>query len=506
MSRLVPLLGFVFFAGCANLQSASRGRQLAPPPGATGPLRDLEDRLRTAAGPDKSGFTLLEVNREALEWRLALIDSAKHSLDLMTFIWWGDEAGELVLKRVIDAADRGVKVRLIVDDMTTIDDGKELRLRDVPNAAIDAHPNIELRVFNPWNNREAVGRATEFVVDFKRLNQRMHNKALIADNRAAIMGGRNLGNEYFGLHSDFNFHDVDVLSVGPATRQVSGVFDRYWNSEWVVPLTKLADAGTKETLAQERAELEARLRASTKLAQFPLAPADWSEQLRALAMDPGTSTVITDAPDQGITHHMPETVRALWAGATKEVLVANAYIIPEEEVFKRTAAELKPGVRFVMLTNSLGSTDAAGVHAHYTDWRPRMVAGGVELYELRHDAKVRATLADTKPVESGFIGLHAKVMVVDQQRVLIGSMNLDPRSWNHNTEMGMLIECPSLAAQLAKVVENDLKPENAWRIALDEAGGVTWNSGAEVRRDAPVRDESQRREELLHLLLPADLY
>ncbi|MFZ5443540.1 MAG: phospholipase D family protein [Myxococcota bacterium] len=400
-----------------------------------------------------------------------------------------------------------MKVRLIVDDMTTIDDGKELRLRDVSNAAIDAHPHIELRVFNPWSNREAVGRAVEFVGDFTRLNQRMHNKALIADNRAAIMGGRNLGNEYMGLSPTFNFRDVDVLSVGPATRQVSGVFDRYWNSEWVVPLKSLAAAGTAESFATERAELAARLAAATTLSRFPLAPKDWAAELAALTLHAGTSRVVTDTPEEGsLTHHMPATIRTLWAEANQEVLVANAYIIPDELVFKRTAEELKTGVRFVMLTNSLGSTDAAGVHAHYTEWRPRMVAGGVELYELKHDAKLRELVADTPPVRSGFVGLHAKVMVVDRKKVLIGSMNLDPRSWSHNTEMGMIIDCEPLAHELAAALDRDLQPENAWRIALDGEGNVTWVSGTTVRREPPTREDGQALEEKLHLLLPADLY
>jgi putative cardiolipin synthase len=322
------------------------------------------------------------------------------------------------------------------------------------------------------------------------------------------MGGRNLGNEYFGLNPTFNFQDVDVMSVGPATRQVSGVFDAYWNSEWVVPQAQLAQTVSADALKTERAELVARLRDAKKtLENFPLDPKDWSAELAALELHPGTSNVITDTPEKGsLDHHMPAMVGELWKAAQKEVLVANAYIIPDEVTFKRTAEELKPGVRFVMLTNSLASTDAAGVHAHYTEWRPRMVAGGVELYELKHDAKVRSQIVDTKPVEAGFMGLHAKVMVVDRSRVLIGSMNLDPRSWVHNTEMGMLIECPQLAAQLASVIDRNLAAENAWRIALDGSGQVTWVSGPEVRRTAPARDEGQRREEMIHKLLPADLY
>lgn len=507
--RFLGMLLLLLPLACASRNKVLRPTEQALTPGRTGPLAQLENDVQDVLGAEQSGFKLLEVNGEALKWRLALIDSAQHSLDLMTFLWWGDEAGDLVLKRVIDAADRGVKVRLIVDDMTTIDDGKGFTLRDVSNAAVAAHPNIELRVFNPWGNRGAVGRAVEFVGDFTRLNQRMHNKALIADGHAAIMGGRNLGNEYMGLHSDFNFRDLDVLTVGQAARQVSGVFDRYWNSDWVVAQETLGGDGTVETLTAERERLIKNLEGATKLAAYPVAVQDWSKALTALQdeLHVGTSRVVTDTQDgDGVTHRMPEIVSQLWASAQTEVLVTNAYIIPDEQVFKRTGDELKPGVRFVMLTNSLASTDAAGVHAHYTEWRPRMVAAGIELYELRHDAVVRGQVVDTAPVKSGFVGLHAKAMVVDRKRVLIGSMNLDPRSWQHNSEMGIIIDSAPLAAQLAEVIERDLKPENAWRILLSADGAVRWVSGAEERREAPAREESQRVEESIHKLLPADLY
>lgn len=506
MVHRLLLMGLVLVSGCASLQR-SRGREVAAAPGPDGPLATLERGFEQRA-PGRSGFQLLDVNEDALRWRLTAIDSARHSIDLMTFLWWGDEAGELLLERLLAAADRGVKVRLIVDDMTTIDTGKELKLRDISNSAIDAHPNIELRVFNPWSNRDAPGRAVEFVADFSRLNQRMHNKALIADNRAAIVGGRNLGNEYFGLSSDFNFRDIDVLAVGPAARQVSGVFDRYWNSEWVIPQQTLQGGGNSGGLVKERKTLGDRLSAATTLTRFPRPPQDWSAALEALAQSlfPGVSTVVTDTPEEdSMTHHMPKTIRALFAEANEEVLVTNAYVIPDEVVFQRTANEVKRGVRFAMLTNSLASTDAAGVHAHYTEWRPRLVAGGVELYELRHDAPTRSSIADTPPVRSGFMGLHAKSIVVDRKKVLIGSMNLDPRSWAHNTEMGLVIECNELARQLGAAIDRDMLPANAWKIVLDERGEVTWVSGDEVRREAPARD-GQRLEETLHLLLPADLY
>lgn len=506
--RALGLALGVISLGCATVNRSTRPPEHAPQPARTGVLADLEKRLEPTLLADRSAFKLLERSDEALTWRLALIDSATTSIDLMTFLWWGDETGDLVLSHVLAAADRGVKVRLIVDDMSTLDESRDMQLRDVPNAALDAHPNIELRIFNPFNNRGTAGRAVEFLGDFTRLNQRMHNKALIADNHVAIMGGRNVGNEYMGLSQAFNFRDLDVITVGHASRQVSGVFDRYWNSEWVRPQTEIA-VGTLETLKAERDDLQKQLDAATILEKFPKAPREWSAELVALEsqLHAGTSQVFTDTPDgEMVTHRLPDLVRGLWVSATREVLVTNAYIIPDEVTFEKTRKELKPGVRFVMLTNSLGSTDAAGVHVHYSEWRPKMVANGVELYEFKHDAEVRTRVVDTVPVVSKFVGLHAKAMVIDRRRVLIGSMNLDPRSWVHNSEMGILIDCPELGENLAQVIESDLKPENSWQVTLDGKGAVQWVAGNEVRHEAPVRDESQRGDEFIPRLLPADLY
>ncbi len=499
----LALVVLLLTSSCTVTKRATRPAQYAATPSATGPLAELEHRVQDALGAERSGFKLLDRNEDALRWRLALIDSAQHSLDLMTFLWWGDEAGDLLLARVIDAADRGVKVRLIVDDMTTIDDGKETTLRDVPNAAIDAHPNIELRVFNPWRNRGAVGRAVEFVGDFERLNQRMHNKALIADGHAAIMGGRNLGNEYMGLNEAFNFRDLDVLLVGHASRQVNGVFDRYWNSEWVTPQRELDATGTVAALDARREALKAKVTAAPVLSRFAPSP----NVLATLELHVGSSRIATDTPDgDKLTHHLREEVQRLWASAATEVLITNAYVIPDDAAFERTARELKKDVRFVMLTNSLASTDAAGVHAHYTDWRHRLLTSGVELFELKHDAKLRGDVADTAPVKSGFVGLHAKTMVIDRRHVLIGSMNLDPRSWVHNSEMVMLIDCPALGEEVARAFERDVRPENSWRVELDQEANVQWVSGEEVLHEAPAREAGQRIDELLNHLLPADLF
>ena len=211
--------------------------------------RGSRGRGAPTARSDQSGFVLLDSNEDGLRWRLALIDSAQHSIDVQYYVWWDDESGSLLMKRVIEAADRGVKVRLILDDLTTIlEDETHPKLRDAAEALVDAHPNIEIRLFNAWRSRALAGRAVETLNRMERINHRMHNKLLVVDNRAAILGGRNIGNEYFGLSPEFNFRDLDVLGVGAVARQASGVFDRFWNSEWVVPVKALGIAATREDL------------------------------------------------------------------------------------------------------------------------------------------------------------------------------------------------------------------------------------------------------------------
>ncbi len=224
--------------------------------------------------PNVSGFELLDSNADGLLWRLALIDSASQSIDIQYYLWYGDTAGRLMVKRLLDAADRGVKVRILVDDLNTvIRDASTVALGDKVAALIEEHPNIELRLFNPWTSRDLGGRLGESAFQFERVNQRMHNKSMIVDNRAAIIGGRNIGDEYMGLHAEFNFHDLDVLGIGPVARQGSEVFDQYWNSEWVMPVSALKLAVTDTEQEAAYAQMMHHLSIAKSLANFALEPA-----------------------------------------------------------------------------------------------------------------------------------------------------------------------------------------------------------------------------------------
>jgi putative cardiolipin synthase len=403
-----------------------------------------------------------------------------------------------------------VKVRILFDDLSTM-----LRrmtspeLRDELLARIDRHPRIEVRVFNGWHARDWVGRVVEGATEFERLNRRMHNKQMIVDNRAAIIGGRNIGDEYMGLDPAFNFHDLDVLGVGPVARQGSAVFDRYWNSDWVrrIPAYR---GPAKGTLTPEMIELP------PEAADHPAMKAFLSEAGRRAsdidrlpdALSIGRSTVHTDPPSRAATsrNHMPEAFRALMRSARREVLITNAYIIPDE-IFIRDLRELTArGVTVRILTNSLASHDVPAVNAHYEKWRTPLLDTGAALHELRADAAIQAELVDTPPVRSGFVGLHTKAMVIDRERSFIGSMNLDPRSEVFNSEMGVVIDSAALSESLSARMARDMDGANSWRVTRDADGGLRWTSTAGELTRQPARSLWQRVQNLVFKLAPASYY
>jgi putative cardiolipin synthase len=498
-------------AGCASVPTPRPAPSHALPPRADSPFAAAEEAVRATHGDGHSGFHLLRHNLEALRWRLVLIDSARHSLDLQYYVWFGDKVGQLLMARVLAAADRGVRVRLLFDDLSTLlHDMSHIELRDAMLAKLDRHPNIEIRVFNAWRTRDLLGRVVETTGDFQRLNRRMHNKQMVADNRAAIIGGRNIGDEYFGLNGDFNFHDLDVLGVGPAARQASAVFDRYWNSEWVRPLPRDVSA---EAAAMAS---DASARALALLATDPRGRAildglqSWDAELASLAavLHPGRSAVHADAPSRaaGSRNHMPEAFRALMLSAQREVLITNAYIIPDATFLDDLRTLTARGVTVRLLTNSLASHDVPAVNSHYERWRRPIVEAGAGLHELRPDAAIQREVVETPPVQGRFVGLHVKAMVIDRQRSFVGSMNLDPRSEVINAEMGVVIDSEPLARTLAVAMERDMTGANSWRVESDPQGGLRWVSDAGALTRQPARSLWQRVENLFFKLFPPNLY
>ncbi|MDJ0851660.1 MAG: phospholipase D family protein [Myxococcota bacterium] len=483
---LTLLLGSACRTTPAELPPLPEERALAP--SARGPLAELDRDRRQRLG-SQSGFLLLDRNEDALRWRIALADSAVRSLDLQYYLWYPDSSGALLSAAVLRAADRGVRVRLLVDDLLYFG-------RDRKIAALDGHPHVDVRLYNPWREREAAGgRLVEFLSQRGRLNSRMHNKLMIADGRVAICGGRNIGDHYFGLGKDYNFHDLDLLGVGPVAGKLSQAFDVFWNSGVVAAGENLGEEDPA-LLAQLRTEQVLELSNDPQLERFPRSGSDWSEALGALPakLHGGSAEPAYDRPgepgetDQGSVRQQREAVLQ----AREELLFENAYWVPRESSFENIR-ELwtDRGIRVVVVTNSLASHDVPAVNSEYKKWRRAALESGVELYEIRHDAAVKAK-QDTPPVESEFLGLHVKAFVVDREIVYVGSHNLDPRSRDINTELGVLVRSPGLARELAALIEQDMRGENSWSVQLDEDGDLVWQSSdARVTRQ-PARNTWQR--------------
>lgn len=502
----------VIVAGCASQKPPPRPTPtsaLMPQPG--GALAAIEAQLERDHGPQRSGFMLLERNEDALLWRLALIDSARHSLDLQYYVWFGDRVGQLLMARVLAAADRGVKVRLLFDDLNSmLHDMTHVELRDDALAMIDRHPNIDIRLFNGWHGRGLVDRVVEGTTRFTQLNRRMHNKQMIADNRVAIIGGRNIGDEYFGLNNAFNFHDLDVLGVGPVAREASSVFDRYWNAEFVrrPPIVQGKTPQSALSDADRQALLE--VKADARGGRLLQGQRSWAAELQSLParLRVGTGRVAADpaARDERTRNRMPQAIHELMMSAQQEILITNAYIIPDEGFIADLKTLVARGVKIRILTNSLSSHDVPAVNSHYESWRVPLLKLGIDLHELRSDAAIQYALVDTAPVRGEFVGLHVKAMVVDRQRAFVGSMNLDPRSEIFNSEMGVLIDSASLATELHRNMMRDMSGANSWQVRLEGSQHLRWHSDAGTLTRQPARDFMQRLENLFFKAFPQSLY
>ena len=473
----------------------------AKPPAEKGILYELSNGITTRHGPDKSGFRLLDPSYDALIARLALIDSAVSSLDIQTYLWYPDNVGRIILERAIHAADRGVHVRLIVDDLLTIG-------RDQLIFELDQRPNMEVRLFNPWKGRSIWARGGEMVAEMERLNTRMHDKLLIADGQAAVVGGRNIGDHYFGLSRDYNFHDLDLLGFGHIARQSNEMFDHFWNSEWVVSAVNLDVAPDPEFVEQAWAELQARNRAAEELQAFGVEARDWRDVATRLAgeLHVGESLLVYDeTADNTIAQNVAAKMFGFMGLAQRELLITNAYIIPSQPAIDFFRSLTERGVQIRILTNSLASHDVPAVNSHYRDWRDDLINAGAELYEQRPDPAIQA-IVDVPPVQGEFTGLHTKAVVVDREYVFIGSMNFDPRSFHINTEAGAFVRSPGLAAELAEVMDRDMQPENAWQVFLDEDGKPYWVNSEETVHKQPARGASQRIMDKIFKVVPKEQY
>ena len=453
--------------------------------------------------PGLSGFSLLSQGREAFIARLALADLAERSLDMQYYMWDGDTTGRIIVQHVMKAADRGVRVRLLVDDPFYKDS-------DSVKASLDAHPNVEIRLFNPLTNRR--WSILDFIFDFGRVNRRMHNKLTVADNAAAIVGGRNIGDIYYGVNTFANYRDLDVLAVGPVVRDLSGVFDRYWNSPSTVPIAAIVDR------AHDAADLDAilvRLREAIAAADYPYPIDQDLGQLAAQGAELRDNLVwahgyiVADDPESIApgkeSDDVMEFIRERIAHLKEELLVESPYFVLPAGAQATVKALHERNVRVRVLTNSLASNDMLPAHSGYAKTRRRLLENGMELYELRPDTDA------FRPGWSLLSGrsraaLHAKAMAFDGEAVFIGSFNLDPRSAAINTEAGLYIESAELTKRLTDYMAAGVVPTNSYRVRLDPKGEIVWETerdGQRVRyRDEPETGFRRRLVANLWKLLP----
>jgi putative cardiolipin synthase len=429
--------------------------------------------------PGESGFAIIRYGHPAFTARIELTELAEKSLDLQYYIWEADATGRILAERLIQAADRGVRVRILVDDIN-------LAGRDAAVAAMDAHPNIEIRVFNPFASRDA--RVFDFVFDLDRVNHRMHNKIMVMDNAVAIVGGRNIGNHYFGVATDANFRDLDIAAAGPVVREISKVFDHFWNGDWAVPITVLAERPyTKSDLEAVRTTMREQIAADNYPYALGRDIAALNAKLASIRDQfiwaPGQ--IMWDDPaaiEEGIVEGA--MARALYnkiQTLQSELLIGSAYFVPRDKAIEAVKDLQARGVRVRVLTNSLASNDVVAAHAGYAKRREQLIRSGVELYEYRSDSRVSKTRAYRGESRAA---LHTKAIVFDRESVFIGSYNLDPRSSSINTETGLYVESPELAGQVAAYLDEGVRLENSYRVLLDEEGELIWVTeidGREVR-------------------------
>ncbi len=472
---LLVAAGTVLLGGCATLpENVNRPESFAyADTGDTLLGREFADEI--AAHPGKSGFHLLGDGLDAFVARAVFARLAERSIDVQYYLYHADLVGRLLTDQLLQAADRGVRVRLLVDDM-------DLTGRDFKVAAADSHPNLEIRIFNPFSRK--TGRISQFVTRAGSVTRRMHNKSFTVDGQVTILGGRNIGNEYFEADPDLAFADLDVVAVGPAAREVSSAFDLYWNSELAYPVSALVDEPpTPDEVQQLREQLDDFAAAQAGSAYLTaLRNSGLAGKLRddEVQLSWGDAVVVYDQPekllhDPGRTEfHLAPQLKPFLEGVDRELIIFSPYFVPGKQGTAFLTDLVTQGVRVRILTNSLASNDVSIVHSGYAKYRKPLLRGGVELHEMNKKLTREERKEMKGPMGSSKASLHAKSFVFDREQVFIGSLNLDPRAFVHNTEIGVVLASPEIAEGMGEWFDENVE-RLAFRLELerDEDGSDT---------------------------------
>lgn len=419
-----------------------------------------------------NGFYPLTKGFDAFGVRLGLISVAEYSIDAQYFLMSPDNAGLVFAGKLFQAADRGVRVRLLLDDIfTTVD--------DVDLATLNEHPNIEVRIFNPISRKGIY--AFNYLGHFSLANRRMHNKSFTVDNQVSVVGGRNIADEYYQLQTTGEFLDFDMIAVGPIVKEVSAEFDTYWNHKLAVPMEALFDEDDKEKLAAQREGLDKEMAEAGESIyadsiNTPVLKQLYSQEIRPYIAD---AQLLTDDPEkllEDVSEEQQIIVNALREAlleAESEVYIFTPYLIPRDKGMDLLRQLRAKGIRVVILTNSLATNNHTSVFSAYKTYRKGMLEAGVELWEARADAA--KFIKDDGTSEFDQLTLHTKGVLIDRKRVFVGSLNLDPRSIDINTEMGLLIDSPEMAEILADNVDINI-PAMAYRLKLGNDNKITWHA------------------------------
>jgi putative cardiolipin synthase len=454
-------------------------------PGATDTRLGRGIGPKVAAHPGLSGIYALPDAHEAFAARALLARAADRTLDVQYYIWHRDMTGTLLMEELAAAADRGVRVRLLLDDNNTS------RLDEIL-ATVDSHPNIEVRLFNPFYARKA--RGLGYLTDFARLNRRMHNKSFTADGEATIVGGRNVGDEYFGATDGVLFADLDVLAIGPVVEEVSRSFELYWSSESSYPAARLLPP-VRSAAREEIAAAARRVESSSSAADYTRAVRN-STLVRELTggtleLEWAVAHAFSDDPAKGLRKAPPESLltarlEEVLGPATTDFELISPYFVPTSEGVAWFEDLARRGVKVKVLTNALEATDVSFVHAGYAKRRKKLLEAGVALYELRRSSEAGGKRHERSSGSSGS-SLHAKTCGIDKARLFVGSFNFDPRSAKLNTEMGVVIESTRLA-QMIDGVFRDQIPLDSYEVRLSDAGRLSWT---ERREGNVIRHERE---------------
>jgi putative cardiolipin synthase len=429
-------------------------------------------RDRRKADPESNGFYPLIEGKDAFGARLVLMDNAENSIDAQYFLMKPDDAGLVFAHAMLRAADRGVRVRLLIDDVfTTVKDRALIYLNE--------HPNIDVRIFNPISRKGF--RVLNFLWNFSRSNRRMHNKSLTIDNALSIVGGRNIADEYFQLDAKGEFIDFDMIAAGPIVQEVSDSFGAYWNHELATPMEALYEGANADEREQFRQRFDSRMEESGHSVYGDVVNKVMTQHRLTGDVEPfiADARAIIDDPqklmEQVCDEHkiVAREITAALDSAQSEILIYTPYFIPRSngmELIERIRAR---GVRIVLLTNSLATNNHTSVHSAYASYRKRLLAAGVEVWEARGDAAYQERDDGTKTRR--YLTLHTKGIMIDRRYTFVGSLNLDPRSFDLNSELGIMVDSIEMATALAERTSRRL-PEIAYRLKLEKDDSITWHA------------------------------